>query len=101
MTFDDNEHDHDDEDDGDVEFEVNIEPDDEALERHRIDHADFETALYAALEAQGESLQEIEGDDVTNSIGDIELTIHGKPYRLAELANVSIEQVSDAEDDQN
>lgn len=98
MTTDDHDHDHD-EDDEEVEFEVNIEPDEAALERYRIDHADFENALYVALEQQGDSLQDIEGDQVTSSIEDIELTINGKPYRLAELANVSIEQVEQGDEE--
>lgn len=99
MSFDhshDHDHDHDEEDDG-GEFEVNIDPREDELERLGIDQTDFEEALYAALDAQGETLEATEGGDVATTLEDITLSIKGTSYRLGDLAYVSIDEAEDDE----
>lgn len=98
MSFDDN-HTHDDDDEG-GEFEVNIDPREDELERLGIDHTDFEQALYAALDAQGETLEAAEGMDVSTTLEDVTLSIQGKTYRLGDLAYVSIEEASDEDEEE-
>ena len=97
----DHNHDHNhelDEDEG-GEFEVNIDPREDELERLMIDQGDFEEALYAALDAQGETLESTEGGQVANTLEAITLTIKGKDYRLGDLAYVTIEEADDDEDE--
>ncbi len=82
------------------EFEVNIDPREDDLERLGIDQADFEEALYAALDAQGETMEEDGSDNVARSLEELSLTIAGKSYRLGDLANVSIEEAGDDDDEE-
>ncbi len=79
-------------------FTANIDPREDELERLGIDQGDFEQALYAALDSQGESLEAAEGTDVSSTLEDIALSIGGKSYRLGDLAHVSIEEA--IEDDE-
>ena len=99
QDFDGDEEDDDGDDMDELEFEVNIDPDEDALNRYRIDQADFEQALYAALDEHGATLEATEGEDVSNTLEDLELTINGKPYRLGELASVSVEPAGDEDGD--
>ena len=89
-----------DHDDAGGEFEVNIDPREDDLERLGIDQADFEEALYAALDAQGETLEQGGSDDVARSLEDLPLSIAGKSYRLGDLANVSIDEAGDDDDEE-
>ena len=89
----------DDPDDEGGEFEVNIDPREDNLDRLGIDHADFEEALYAALDAQGESLETDGGDDVARTLEELPILIAGKTYRLGDLANVSIDEAGDDEEE--
>lgn len=82
------------------EFEVNIDPREDDLERLGIDQADFEEALYAALDAQGETMEEDGSDNVARSLEELSLTIAGKSYRLGDLANVSIDEAGDDDDEE-
>jgi hypothetical protein len=95
----DHNHDHDLDDDEGGEFEVNIDPREDELERLKIDQGDFEEALYAALDAQGETLESTEGGQVANTLEAITLTIKGKSYRLGDLAYVTIEEADDEDDE--
>lgn len=83
------------------EFEVNIDPREDELERRKIDQSDFEEALYAALDAQGESLEQGGSDDVASALKELPLTIAGKSYRLGDLATVSIEEADDEDEDED
>ena len=89
-----------DHDDEGGEFEVNIDPREDDLDRFGIDQADFEEALYAALDAQGETLESSESEDVAKSLEELTLTIAGKPYRLGDLANVSIDEAGDDDEEE-
>ena len=81
-------------------FEVNIDPREDDLDRLGIDQADFEEALYTALDAQGETLEQGGSDDVARSLEDLPLTIAGKSYRLGDMANVSIDEAGDEDEDE-
>ena len=83
------------------EFEVNIDPREDELERHKIDQADFEEALYTALDAQGETLESAESGQVANTLEAITLTIKNKAYRLGDLAYVTIEEANDDDDEED
>ena len=102
MSFDDN-HDHDIDVDGDDdeggEFEVNIDPREDELERLGIEQEDFEQALYAALDAQGETLEGTESGDVSTTLEAVSLTIRGETYRLGDLAYVTIDEPGEDDDD--
>lgn len=96
MNFDDNQDQ--DEDEG-GEFEVNIDPREDDLEQHGIDQAQFEEALYAALDAQGDALEAAGPDDVARTLEEVELSIGGKSFRLGDLADVSIDEPSEFDED--
>jgi hypothetical protein len=106
MSFDDHihdencDHDEDGDGDGDVEFEVNIDPNEDALDKLGIDPEEFETALYAALETHGDSLEAGETGDVSNTLEELAIHIGGKSYRLGDLASVSIDEAVDDDEDE-
>jgi len=102
MSLDTHNHDHEhDDDDEEVEFEVNIDPREDQLDKFGIDPAEFETALFAALEVRGDELEAAEGDDVSNTLEDMEITVGGKTYRLGDLASVSVEEFDESDLDED
>ena len=100
MSMSDHDHDHDEDDDGlEGEVEVNIDPREEDLDSRGIDHDDFEKALFEALDAHNEAIDASDGD-LAAPLEEVILTIGGKPYRLGDLADVTVEDdLGDDEDD--
>jgi hypothetical protein len=81
------------------EYEITIEPRDEALESAGIDRETFETALMAALENHEEFAASFEGNEEDfPDLEDIPLQIEGASYRLGDLADIEVNNISEETD---
>ncbi len=77
-----------DDDGGMAEFEVDIEPDREALAKLGISEPDFEVAVRAALDLYERRLNRCGADDEVPLIEDVVIEIRGIRYALTDLAAV-------------